>query len=149
MSKKLHKNEVINFFRSVPIQIRFNDIDSLGHVNNSMYQQYFDIGRIDYFDNVLGEKMNWETEGLILVNISISFLAQIKQYDSIVVKTKIVKLGNKSLEMKQEIFNGTTGKTASASTSIMVGYCGKKEESIPVPKRWRERIISFERDILF
>ena len=33
-----------------PIQIRFNDIDILGHVNNVMFGHYCDVARSDYFE---------------------------------------------------------------------------------------------------
>ncbi len=34
----------IAFNQEDPIQIRFNDIDLLGHVNNTIIQEYFDFG---------------------------------------------------------------------------------------------------------
>ena len=35
--------EVNNGFRHVlPIQIRFNDVDKFGHVNNTVYFQFYD-----------------------------------------------------------------------------------------------------------
>jgi acyl-CoA thioester hydrolase len=32
----------IQFHHSVPIQLRFNDFDVLGHVNNSVYFTFYD-----------------------------------------------------------------------------------------------------------
>ena len=38
--------EVNNGFRHVlPIQIRFNDVDKFGHVNNTVYFQFYDTAR--------------------------------------------------------------------------------------------------------
>lgn len=139
----------LSYYHSAPIQIRFNDIDKLDHVTNSVYQQYFDLGRMAYFDNVLKERMDWSKEGLILVNITINFLTPIRMFDSVEVRTKIVKLGNKSLDMQQEIFNITTGEIAASSSSVMVGFNGTTEEAIPIPARWRERISGYEKDVLF
>ena len=33
------------FRHSITVQLRFNDFDMLGHLNNSMYFSYFDIGK--------------------------------------------------------------------------------------------------------
>jgi len=132
---------------SYSIQLRFNDIDTLGHATNSVYQQYFDLGRMAYFNDVLKETLDWNEEGLILVSISINYLAPIKLYDKIEVRTKISKLGNKSLDMEQQVYNLTTGTVAADSKAVMVGFCGKDERSIPIPSRWRERITYFEKDI--
>ncbi|HPW26657.1 MAG TPA: acyl-CoA thioesterase, partial [Tenuifilaceae bacterium] len=82
-----------SYFHSTPIQIRVNDIDPLNHVNNSVYQQYFDLGKIAYFNRVLGEHLNLETEGLVLANITIDYLKPITLYDSIEVFTRIYEMG--------------------------------------------------------
>ncbi len=137
------------FHHSCPLQLRFNDIDTLGHATNSVYQQYFDLGRMEYFADVLQEQMDWQDEGLILVSININYLAPVKLYDEIEVRTKIVKLGNKSLEMLQQVYNKTNQTLAAESRSIMVGFSVKNEQSIPVAERWRKRIIEFEKDIDF
>jgi acyl-CoA thioester hydrolase len=39
---------------TTPVQIRFNDIDLMGHVYNAKYQEFFDLARIKYFEEVLG-----------------------------------------------------------------------------------------------
>ena len=36
------------------IQMRFADIDVLGHVNNVNQQHYFDLGKCDFYKQVLG-----------------------------------------------------------------------------------------------
>lgn len=139
MSYQYHHNH--------PIQVRFNDIDMLGHTTNSVYMQYFDLGRLHYFTDVLKERMDWHYEGLILVSININYLAQTKLYNELEVRTKVTKLGNKSLEMHQQIYNKTTGEVAAEGKSVMVGYSSSKEQSIAVPTRWREAFANFENDI--
>ena len=43
-------------FRHVtPIQIRFNDIDVIGHINNNAYLEYMDLGKTAYFNAVKPE----------------------------------------------------------------------------------------------
>jgi acyl-CoA thioester hydrolase len=130
-----------------PIQVRFNDIDMLGHTTNSVYMQYFDLGRLHYFIDVLNERMDWQGEGLILVSININYLAQTKLYNELEVRTKVTKLGNKSLVMHQQIYNKTTDEVAAEGKSTMVGYSISNEQSIPVPTRWRELFANYEKDI--
>jgi acyl-CoA thioester hydrolase len=137
------------FFHSYPLQIRFNDIDVLGHTTNSVYQQYFDLGRLQYFNDVLQERMDFRKEGLILANITVNYLSPIKLYDSIEVRTKVISLGNKSLEMLQQIYNLTSQSVAAESKGIMVGFCGDENVTIPIPQRWKKSFSEFERDIVF
>lgn len=137
------------FHHIVPIQIRFNDTDQLEHVNNSVYQQYYDLGRLDYFEDVLHEHMNWEVEGLIMASITIDFLMPIRLFDKIEVRSKIYEIGNKSIKMRQEIFNHTTGEVASTSKAVMVNFSNSENTTKPVPGKWRDKIIAFEKDLPF
>ena len=139
----------INFYHSTPIQIRFNDIDQLGHATNSVYQQYFDLGKMAYFNKVLEEKMDWEVEGLILASITINYLAPIFLNDNVIVRSKIYNIGNKSLKMAQDIFDISTGQVAATSESAMVCFSNKQQVTLLVPKRWRDKIAAYEKDILF
>ncbi|MDS0257714.1 acyl-CoA thioesterase [Thermoplasmatales archaeon AK] len=40
--------------RRLRLQIRYSDLDTLGHVNNAVYLTYFELGRIDYLRHSLG-----------------------------------------------------------------------------------------------
>ena len=52
--------EVNNGFRHVlPIQIRFNDVDKFGHVNNTVYFQFYDTAKTDYIATVCKD-VDWE-----------------------------------------------------------------------------------------
>ena len=138
----------LSFNHRTPIQIRFNDIDKLEHVNNSVYQQFYDLGRVAYFDDVLQEQMDWNIEGLILASITIEFLVSIKLHDRIEVRTKVFEIGNKSLKMVQELYNLTTGAISSSSQSVMVNYSNGQGKTLLIPEKWRGRIMSFEGDLL-
>ncbi|MDE6316995.1 MAG: hypothetical protein K2L73_01180, partial [Muribaculaceae bacterium] len=37
------------FNHVIDLQVRFNDIDILGHINNSSYLSFFDLAKADYF----------------------------------------------------------------------------------------------------
>ena len=43
-----------------PIQIRFKDVDALGHVNNANHLSYFEYARIRFFDDLIGTEIDWE-----------------------------------------------------------------------------------------
>ena len=137
------------FFHSTPIQKRFNDFDTLEHVNNSVYQNYFDLARSSYIDTVFQEKMKWDVQGLVLKKVIIEFIRPILMDDKIEVKTKIYKLGNKSLGMYQQIDCIETGETKAVCESVMVAFCESANKPCPIPENWRNKIIRFENDIQF
>ena len=140
-------NSETNFLHKTPIQIRFNDIDIMAHVNNSVYQNYFDMARLRYFEKVFDQKMNWEERALVLAKITIEYLNPIFLEEEIVVLSKVYKLGNKSLQMKQEIVNVTTSEVKANNDAVLVAFGSKKNGAIPLPDDWRSKIIDYEHDL--
>ncbi|MDY6799761.1 MAG: thioesterase family protein [Bacteroidota bacterium] len=137
------------FFHRIPVQIRFNDFDILKHVNNSVYQNYFDLARSNYIEKVFKEKMQWHTNGLILAKVTLEFIHPILVDEKIEVVTKIYHLGNKSLKMFQQIIDTESNEVKAACDSVMVAYNGSAEKPHPIPQKWREKIIAFEKDMDF
>ena len=137
------------FLHTTPIQIRFNDIDILAHVNNSVYQNYFDMARMHYFESVFNKKMIWDEKALVLAKITIEYINPIFLTEEINVLSKVYKLGNKSLHMKQEIINVSTNEVKAKNDAVLVGFGSKENKAIPIPDYWREKIIKFEKDLSF
>lgn len=139
----------LHFFHKTPVQIRFNDIDIMAHVNNSVYQNYFDMARMRYFEYVFEQKMQWKIRALVLAKITIEYLNPIFIDEEIVVLSKVYKLGNKSLNMQQHIINAHTNELKAINNAVLVAFGVKENGAIPLPEEWREKIIQYEKDINF
>ena len=85
-----------NFKHKFPIQVRFVDIDKLGHVNNAVYLSYFETARVAYFDQVVGERVDWNKTGMILAKTIIDYKTPVFQHDKLFIYSSVSKLGNKS-----------------------------------------------------
>jgi acyl-CoA thioester hydrolase len=138
----MHHN--ISFNHIVPLQIRFNDIDRLGHVNNAVIQEFFDIGRISYFDKILGDLLGQEGRQLVIVSYKTDFYKQIMPNENIEVRTKIYKLGNKSIRMLQWIINPTEKEPKAVNDSILSGFYYGTDKSMVIPDDWRQLFNQFE-----
>ena len=132
------------FNHTTPVQIRFNDIDGLGHVNNTIIQEYFDLGRMYYMNEVFGKSIFKNDETLIVVNINTDFLSPIYLNDTMEVKTTIVGLGNKSLKMIQQIVCNASQTVKATCKSVMVGFNKSTEEGLELSPEWRSAISKFE-----
>src|ERR1700757_4473714 len=97
MAKKdLSHIKTSDYHYSTSVQVRFIDIDKMGHVNNATVLTYFEIGRLDYFDEVIGKSNDWFGRGLILAHTEVDYLIPIFVHDGIKVYSRVIKLGNKS-----------------------------------------------------
>lgn len=130
----------------IPVQIRFCDIDKLDHVNNSVYHNYIELGRVTYFKDILKDAVNWQESGFILGRTEIDHLIQVHLNDDIYCCTKAVKFGNKSITFRNAIVKKERGEfiECAAVVGILVAMDYINNVSIPVPARWRELMEAFE-----
>lgn len=134
----------LDFKASLPIQIRFNDIDALGHINNNIYLSFFDLAKADYFDKMRGSAVSWTEGAVVIARLEIDFLAPTFYKEEIVVESKIVRIGNKSGEFIQQLKNKTTGSVKCICKSIFVYIDAESQKPTTVPHAWRELVSKFE-----
>lgn len=137
-------NQGFQFLHKTPIQIRFNDIDIMAHVNNSVYQNFFDLARTHYFEDVFKEKMNWKEKALVLAKITIEYFNPVFLEEQIEVQTKVHTLGNKSLQMIQRIINSENKEVKAQNDAVLVAFGVKENTAINLPDHWRKSIQNFE-----
>ncbi|KAA6348575.1 hypothetical protein EZS27_003985 [termite gut metagenome] len=131
------------FHHTFPIQIRFTDVDRFGHVNNTIYFTYFDLGKIEYFASAC-PVMDLRKDGLAVVHIETDFLSQIVANDRIAVQTAVSEIGNKSLILIQQIIDTTVNEIKCRCKSILVAFDLERRESKEVPQEWKEAICRYE-----
>lgn len=112
------------------IQVRFADLDLLGHVNNAIYLSYFEMARVYYFAALLGENWDYRNKGFVLVKNEVNYLKPIFLYDKPEVKIAIVEIGNKSITLSYEIL--VNNVLVTTGSSILVGYNATKNETIVI-----------------
>lgn len=132
------------FKTTLPVQIRFSDIDALGHINNNIYFSYFDLGKTGYFEAIKPRSMSW-IDGLIVVaHIETDFFSPIYYKEAIAVDSKVIKLGDKSGVFLQQIRNVKNNEIKCRCESVFVTYNAQTQSSMPIPDVWREAISEYE-----
>ena len=147
MPKDLSHIKTSDYHYTTSVQVRFIDIDKMGHVNNATVLTYFEIGRLDYFDEVIGKSNDWFGRGLILAHTEVDYLIPIFVHDGIKVYSRVIKLGNKSFEIENllvKIKDGGEVFTAFArSVIVCMNYIEQK--TIPIPAIWKEKLNAYEK----
>lgn len=131
------------FKHSTPVQIRFNDIDLAGHVNNAVYQYYYDFGKLRFMDSTFENTIDWQKSGFVLLNINVDYIEPIYLHEEIVVETRIDEAKNKSIVIQQVIRTKDTSNedgVKSIAKSVMVAYNFIGKESMEIPQTWRDKI---------
>ena len=132
-----------DFRHIIPLQIRFNDVDKFGHVNNTVYFQFYDTAKTDYIATVC-KGVDWERLAIVVVKIEAEFVAQIKGDNHIAGRTRAVKIGNKSFHLEQDVIDTDTQEIKSRCFSVMVLYDLDRQQTIPLPDEWRRAISDYD-----
>ena len=126
--------------KDTPIQIRFNDVDQMGHVNNAVIMEYFDLGK----EAFLAERGLPPEEGdftVIIVHYEVDFQRQIHFHDRVHVSTSIERIGNKSLTVMQQVVDSANGDVCATCRTVMSGYCRSTGTSAVIPDDVRQRLM--------
>jgi acyl-CoA thioester hydrolase len=134
------------FKNILPIQVRFSDVDIMGHVSNTVYQNYYDSGKVHYFDLVMPD-MDFNRIGVVGASIKIDYLKPIFMKTRILVETRVAILGHKSITMEHRLVNELTHDVLSTCTAVLVCYAIKEQVSIPVPEHWRRNILAYDENV--
>lgn len=127
---------VYPFRHCQPLQIRFSDIDILGHVNNNAYTSMLDLGKIAYFTTVLGELLDYRDIRAVVVNLNCDFLAPTYLGEPLEVWTATTRIGDRSFTLEQRILNSDTGAQKCRAVTTLCGFDPEKGEGAPLDPQW-------------
>jgi acyl-CoA thioester hydrolase len=120
------------------IQVRFSDLDVMGHVNNSVYLSYFEMTRVHYFKELVGENWDWKKEGVLLVRNEIDYLKPILLNDEPEIFMFLEKIGEKSISLLYEI--KVKNEIHTKGKSVLVCFNAETGKTILVPKAMVEAL---------
>lgn len=118
------------------VQVRFRDIDVLGHVNNAVYLSYLEMTRVYYLEKTLGQQWNYDKDGFLLARNEIDYLAPIFLYDKPQIEMFVTHIGNRSFTFGYEI--KVEGKLVTKAKSVMVAWNNKEKCPISIPPKLLE-----------
>ena len=132
------------FHCELPVQLRFSDLDTRGHVNNSVYLTLFDLGKSIYFEKAAGERQDWNNVNVVIANINCNFLHETLFDEPLVVMTHIDHVGNKSFTVLQILQNTATNEVKCVCSQVMVYLDPETRLPAPLPQHWRDCFAAFE-----
>lgn len=139
-----------DFSYSLPIQARWNDLDPLGHVNNSIYVGYFELGRGRYMDKA-SKTWNWNEHMFLLGKIEAIFLKELTlNNNNPTVWTRTSRFGNKSFDLEYAVTSLSKDSSyevhcTGMSTQIM--YDVKSKTTIKIPEWLISELTNFEKRV--
>jgi thioesterase III len=102
--RKFHNEENERMENHTEIKVRGYHADFYGHVNNARYLEFFEEDRWAQLESKI-DLRKWAEKGLIflVVNINVNYRKAVPVGETLLVTTKLEKIGNRSVVLKQEI----------------------------------------------
>lgn len=116
--------------RPIPVQIRFSDVDSMGHVNNAVYLNYFETARMHFFHEFLGDNWDWIENGVILLRNEVDYHRPLLLTDKALAIVGVDKIGEKSFVLSYSISVDNVVYCSGKSTLVSYDYTQRKSKVI-------------------
>jgi acyl-CoA thioester hydrolase len=125
------------------IEVRFSDLDAMGHVNNAVFFTYFEEGR-KHFSKKMFNVSDISDFRFIMAQIRCDFIRPIRFKDQVILQMWVKNIGTKSFSFEYRLidfFDETKVYATGESTQVCYDY--EKNKSIVVPEKMREALTGY------
>ncbi|MCG8347842.1 MAG: acyl-CoA thioesterase [Chloroflexales bacterium] len=123
-------------------QVRFRDLDALGHVNNAVYLTYFESARLEYYTELTGLRL--EQVDIILAEMTVSYHAPAIYNDWLAIGVRVGTIGRKSFTMEYLAVRSGDEQVIASGRSVLVAYNYADGHSISVTDQFRAQVTAHQ-----
>ena len=122
---------------NITVTPRFGDMDILGHINNNIPSQWFELARNPFF-KIFDPDMRFSksTFPLIMAHTDYDFTDQLLFHNEVEIKTWVSKIGTKSFTVHHEAWQ--QGRLCVSGNAVIVHYDFNTEQTTPLPDNKRK-----------
>lgn len=129
-----------------PIQMRWNDLDALGHVNNAIFITYFEVARGSYMLKAC-PGWDWTKHMFLIGNVEASFHKELlltAQKAEVWMRT--AKIGTKSFQLEYVVVSEKNGEKVvhASGTTTQIMFDMKTRSTIAIEPWIKEALENFE-----
>ncbi|RMF85920.1 MAG: acyl-CoA thioesterase [Nitrospirae bacterium] len=118
---------------SVPVAVRWRDLDPLGHVNNAVYVTYLEVARTALWRERLGGRDARDIP-FVVARVEIDYRREVGMGARVEVGVRTERIGRTSFTLAYRI--EADGETAAEARSVQV-CVGRDGRPVPVPAELR------------
>ncbi|MFN2399821.1 MAG: acyl-CoA thioesterase [Gemmatimonadaceae bacterium] len=118
-----------------PVETRYADYDSKGHVNNAIYLTYFEMARHRAWVEHMGQDADFT---FILAEATVSFRSEAMIGQALDIEILTGEVRNKSWTWNYVIRSSGDGRVVAHGTTVQVMYDYEGKRTVPVPDDIRQ-----------
>jgi acyl-CoA thioester hydrolase len=116
------------------IEIRWGDMDAMGHVNNTVYFRYMEQARIGWFESLVPQSDAWKSVGIVIANASCNFRRAMNYPGTVEVKVFAGAPGGSSVPTFYEM---RVAENLYADGAATVVFIGEDQKPLRIPDKIR------------
>jgi acyl-CoA thioester hydrolase len=118
-----------------PVDVRWRDADSLGHVNHAVFLTYLEEGRDAFFMQTLGSEPIY-----VVVRLEVDLRAEVRLADRrVTVRLEVERLGTTSMTTRETIVV-PSGEVAADARVVTVRWDPEQRKPIPFSEAERGQL---------
>jgi len=128
---------------STDIEVRFRDLDAMGHVNNAVFFTYFEHGRLQFFySDAQADK--FPGFSFILAHISCDYVQPVTLNEKLAVQIRVGTIGGKSFTFRYKLVDRSDAlKVYATGESVQVCFDYQNNASVPIPRELKEKLSDY------
>ena len=118
-----------------PVDVRWRDVDALGHVNHAVFLTYLEEGRDAFYTQILGADPLY-----VVARVELDLRAEVRYPDRrVTVRIAVERLGTTSLTTRETILT-SSGDAAAQARVVTVRWDAGHRKPVPFSEAERARL---------
>lgn len=124
-----------SFFHWTELRVRFRDLDALNHVNNAVFNTYFEEARVQFIEDIPEFKSSVQSGfSFVLVHLELDYIKPILFEDTILIGSAVEEFGNSSIQGFQAIYSKQNKELKAVAKTTGVWFNLKKNRPARLPE---------------
>jgi acyl-CoA thioester hydrolase len=134
----------LSFIFRTPIEVRFRDIDALGHVNNAVYFTYFEMARSAYLQAISGRAFAPGEFGIVVAEARCRYRSPAFFGEQLIAEVTTCSIRSRSFELRYRITSEKDGRLVAEGTTVQVAFDNASQRAVALPPDFRQAVEQFE-----
>jgi acyl-CoA thioester hydrolase len=118
------------------VDVRWRDVDALGHVNHAVFLTYFEEGRDAFFKQTFGGEPDY-----VVVRLEVDLRAEVRYPERrVTVRLAVERLGTTSLTTRETILT-PSNEIAAEARVVTVRWDRRARKPVPFSESERARLV--------
>ena len=133
-----------NFRCRTQIEIRFRDLDALGHVNNAVYFTYFEIAPMAYLRALAGKPVTLDQLRIIVVNAACRYHSPALLGETLEIGIRVSHLRRSSFAFDYLLRCADADRLVAAGRTIQATFDHQQQRIVPLGPDFRAQVERYE-----